>query len=73
MWVTFDSEKRERTLQERGLDFEDAKFVFSGDTLEVEDAARITVKHASFASAILLGVWLWLATRRVARFATSSA
>jgi hypothetical protein len=37
MRVTYDPEKRERTLQERGLDFEDAKFVFAGVTLEVED------------------------------------
>jgi uncharacterized DUF497 family protein len=36
MRVTYDPEKRERTLQERGLDFEDAKFAFSGATLEVE-------------------------------------
>ena len=37
MRVTYDPEKRERTLKERGLDFEDAKFVFSGVNLEVED------------------------------------
>ena len=36
MRVTYDPEKRERTLQERGLDFDDAKVVFSGVTLEVE-------------------------------------
>ena len=40
MRVTYDPEKRERTLQERGLDFEDAKFVFSGATLEVEDTRK---------------------------------
>jgi hypothetical protein len=40
MRVTYDPEKRERTLQERGLDFEDAKFVFSGVTLEVEDTRQ---------------------------------
>lgn len=40
MRVTYDPEKRERTLQERGLDFEDAKFVFSGPTLEVEDTRK---------------------------------
>jgi uncharacterized protein len=37
MRVTYDPEKRERTLKERGLDFEDAKFVFAGVTLELED------------------------------------
>lgn len=40
MRVTYDPEKREHTLQERGLDFEDAKFVFSGPTLEVEDTRK---------------------------------
>lgn len=37
MRVTYDPEKRGRTLRERGLDFEDAYVVFSGVTLEVED------------------------------------
>jgi uncharacterized protein len=40
MRVTYDPEKRERTLQERGLDFEDAKLVFAGVTLEVEDTRK---------------------------------
>jgi len=29
MRVTYDPEKRERTLRERGLDFEDAAIVFA--------------------------------------------
>jgi uncharacterized protein len=40
MRVTYDPEKREQTLRERGLDFEDAEVVFSGVTLEVEDTRR---------------------------------
>lgn len=40
MRVIYDSEKRERTLRERGLDFEDAAIVFAGVTLEVEDTRR---------------------------------
>jgi len=40
MRVTCDPQKRERTLRERGLDFEDAKFVFAGVTLEVEDTRK---------------------------------
>jgi uncharacterized protein len=40
MRVTYDPEKRERTLQERGLYFEDAKLVFAGVTLEVEDTRK---------------------------------
>jgi uncharacterized DUF497 family protein len=40
MRVTYDPEKREQTLRERGLDFEDAELVFSDVTLEVEDTRR---------------------------------
>lgn len=37
MRVTFDPEKRDRTLEETGLDFDDAAVVFAGVTLEIED------------------------------------
>ncbi len=40
MTVTFDPAKREKTLAERGLDFEDATLVFAGVTLEIEDIRR---------------------------------
>ena len=40
MRVTYDPEKRDRTLEERGLDFEDATVVFAGVTLEVEDTRK---------------------------------
>jgi uncharacterized DUF497 family protein len=40
MRVTYDPEKREKTLRERGLDFVDAELVFSGFTREVEDARK---------------------------------
>ena len=40
MKFTYDPKKREQTLTERGLDFEDASFVFSGPNLEVEDLRR---------------------------------
>ena len=40
MRVTCDPEKREHTLAERGLDFEDAGLVFAGVTLEVEDTRK---------------------------------
>ncbi len=40
MRVTYDPEKRERALEERGLDFEDAGLVFAGVTLEVEDTRK---------------------------------
>jgi len=35
--ISYDPAKRERTLKDRGLDFEDAPIVFSGLTVEVED------------------------------------
>ena len=40
MAITYDPDKRERTLRDRGLDFEDAPIVFSGLTVEVEDTRQ---------------------------------
>ena len=40
MAVTYDPDKRLQALAERGLDFEDAKYVFAGTTLEVEDTRK---------------------------------
>jgi len=40
MRVTYDPDKRARTLLERGLDFEDAAIVFAGITVEVEDTRK---------------------------------
>ena len=40
MRISFDPEKRSRTLADRGLDFEDATIVFNGTTIEVEDTRR---------------------------------
>ena len=37
MEITYDADKRARTLAERGLDFEDAPVVFAGRTLTTED------------------------------------
>ena len=37
MLVTYDPAKRDKTLADRGLDFEDAAIVFAGVTVEVED------------------------------------
>ncbi len=37
MRISYDSAKRDRTLANRGLDFEDAALVFDGLTAEVED------------------------------------
>jgi uncharacterized DUF497 family protein len=40
MKITFDPEKRARTLEERGLDFADASEIFAGPVFEFEDARR---------------------------------
>ena len=40
MRITYDPAKRERTLADRGLDFEAAGEVFAGLTLEVDDDRR---------------------------------
>ena len=40
MRLTFDPAKRQKTLDERGLDFEDALLVFEGLTIEVEDTRK---------------------------------
>jgi uncharacterized DUF497 family protein len=40
MGVTYDPEKRTRTLATRGLDFEDAALVFDGVTVEIEDTRK---------------------------------
>ena len=40
MAVTWDDEKRRRTLAERGLDFADAAKVFAGRTITVPDDRR---------------------------------
>ena len=40
MLLSYDPAKRQKTLDERGLDFEDATAVFSGLTFEVEDVRR---------------------------------
>jgi uncharacterized DUF497 family protein len=38
--ISYDSAKRDKTFDERGLDFEDAVSVFSGLTVEVEDTRK---------------------------------
>jgi uncharacterized DUF497 family protein len=35
--ITYDPRKRARTLKERGLDFEDARYVFLGREVTIED------------------------------------
>ena len=40
MEITFDPAKRDKTLADRGLDFEDTKKVFAGVTFEIEDTRK---------------------------------
>jgi uncharacterized DUF497 family protein len=40
MLITFDPNKRDKTLVERGLDFADAVLVFAGVTVEIEDMRK---------------------------------
>ena len=40
MRISYDPAKRDKTLAERGLDFEDALEIFQGLTVEVEDARK---------------------------------
>lgn len=40
MRIIFDPAKRIKALSERGLDFSDAKLIFAGITLEVEDTRK---------------------------------
>ncbi len=35
--ITYDTAKRDKTLKERGLDFQDAAEVFAGPVYEIED------------------------------------
>jgi uncharacterized DUF497 family protein len=38
--ISYDPDKRNKTLAERGLDFEDAPEVFRGLTVEIEDLRK---------------------------------
>jgi uncharacterized protein len=40
MAITYDPAKRQWTLRQRGLDFEDAEEVFAGWTLDIRDLRR---------------------------------
>ena len=40
MQITFDPAKRDKTLADRGLDFEDTPKIFAGATLDLEDTRK---------------------------------
>jgi uncharacterized DUF497 family protein len=45
MTIAFDPAKRERTLRERGLDFQWAARFFAGPTFDYGEVRNITVGH----------------------------
>ena len=55
MRITFDPAKRDKTLQERGLDFADAEIVFEGVTLEIEDKRHYYGESRVICYGLLLG------------------
>ncbi len=62
MEITSDPTKRETTLNDRGIDFADAAWVFSGTTLDYQDDRKnygetriITVGH--FQGRMMVVVW----------------
>ena len=55
MRITFDPTKRDKTLQERGLDFADAEIVFEGVTLEIEDKRHDYGESRVICYGLLLG------------------
>ena len=74
MRLTYDPDKRERTLLDRGLDFDDAESVFAGVTLEVEDTRQEYGEVRIICYGLPAGTAWWsLATHRVARTVTSLA
>jgi uncharacterized DUF497 family protein len=55
MRIIFDPTKRDKTLQERSLDFADAEIVFAGVTLEIEDKRQDYGESRVICYGLLLG------------------
>ena len=71
MRISFDPAKRDRTLRDRGLAFEDAVYVFEGTTVEIEDTRkeygepRIICCGMLFGRLVVIGYTIRGATRHV--------
>ena len=71
MRISFDPKKRDRTFEDRGLDFEDAALVFDGTTVEIKDLRRnygeprILCYGLLFGRLVVIGYTLRGATRHV--------
>lgn len=55
MKITYDPKKRNKTLQDRDLDFADAKIVLSGETYELEDLRKDYGEQRMIAAGYLNG------------------
>ena len=55
MRISYDPVKRERTLEERGLDFKDAARVFRGVTVEIEDLRKAYGERRIICFGLLMG------------------
>ena len=55
MRISFDPAKRDHTLKDRGLAFEDAVFVFEGTTVEIEDTRKNYVEPRIICYGMLFG------------------
>lgn len=71
MRISFDPKKRDYTLKDRGLAFEDAALVFEGTTVEIEDLRehygerRIICYGTLFGRLVVIGYTIRGATRHV--------
>jgi hypothetical protein len=65
MKLTYDPEKRARTMKERGLDFQDCAEVFAGPNIEIPDKRRDYSEDRTKTIGFLKGVaWWWRSGRR---------
>lgn len=73
MRISYDPAKRAKTLEDRGLDFEDAVWVFEGTTVEVDDERKVYGERRVICYGLLDGRLVVIGYTPVARCATSSA
>jgi uncharacterized DUF497 family protein len=64
--ITYDPDKRAKTLQERGLDFADAPLVFAGKSIDVEDRRFDYGETRNQTVGFLAGRMVMVAARAVA-------
>ncbi|MDX5934925.1 BrnT family toxin [Acidithiobacillus thiooxidans] len=75
MKITYDPSKRQKTREERGLDFEEAPLVFTGKHFTREDDRRDYGETRLVTVGMLRGNgwWLWYGRRVTSTIGTSSA